>query len=276
MCSPPPPSGQCGPHYHGIDCTVATPEQEYGAATSRILIPLQLKLPITTQGVGYQSVVNAYLRSLGREIIQEVALALNIDEERLSIDPVLDESHLAAPLSSFIDGATIQMELYLHPPLLMKPTDDENKVGTTQEMSEFSSLVLQGKWCNDVQWWFSMAHAHHDHQVTHVVAFCLLFVALLYHTALQTPTSAVRTQSRVLSHVDDHSCCSRTLLAAPSLSLRPSSGTVTFTMKSSDTTASHTVTLSNSVQNSNPAVIQTIQSKGGALGLRCTPPLVHD
>jgi len=234
------------------------------------LIPLQLKLPITRQGVGYQSVVNAYLRSLGREIIQEVALALNIDEERLSIDPVLDESHLAAPLSSFIDGATIQMELYLHPPMLMKPTDDENKVGTTQEMSEFSSLVLQGKWCTMFSGGFQW-HAHHYHQVTHVVAFCLLFVALLYHTALQTPTSAVRTQSRVLSHVDDHSCCSRTLLAAPSLSLRPSSGTVTFTMKSSDTTASQTVTLSNSVQNSNPAVIQTIQSKGGALGHDALP-----
>jgi len=166
------------------------------------LIPLQLKLPITTQGVGYQSVVNAYLRSLGREIIQEVALALNIDEERLSIDPVLDESHLAAPLSSFIDGATIQMELYLHPPLLMKPTDDENKVGTTQEMSEFSSLVLQGKWCNDVQWWFSMAHAHHDHQVTHVVVlllFCCCFVAALCCSSL--PHSIANTDQ----------CCSNSI-----------------------------------------------------------------
>ena len=119
-------------------------------------------------------------------------------------------------------------------------------------------------------------HSHHDHQVTNVVAPCcslLLSVALLHHTALQTPTSTVRTQSRVLSHVDDQSCCSRTLLAAPSLSLRPSSGIVTFTMKSSDTTASQTATLSNSVPNSNPAVIQTIQSKGWwSSWLRCTPP----
>jgi hypothetical protein len=192
--------------------------KKYVGSTSRIMIPLKMKLPVTTNGVHYQSVLNAYLRSLGREIIEDVSYLLKVDIRRLSIDPITSKK-VATSLATFIDGITIQMELLLHPPTMLDKMDDSNNVGTTKEMTMLSNKVLN---------------------------------------ALKDANSALRSQSRVLSKVDGISCCSRTLLAAPSLSTRPSNGVITFKMKSTDTTISQTVTFSNSVRNSNPVVIQGI------------------
>jgi uncharacterized membrane protein YgcG len=220
---------KCGSGYRGIGCTIplanSVEHTSYGAASSFFSIPLKARIPVTVKGVQYQSVVEAYLRSLARDLIIEVSKNLMIAPGRMDADSTIavDAKGQSTPSSylSWIDGTTINIPLTIHSPIDM--SDSVNKaIGTTEEMNALAQSVEK---------------------------------------AFKNPWSSLRKKSTILSTLSASACCGRVLLSAPSLNFNPSSITFNIDVSKMEKYVGYEtkeISMDNTVSGSNPAVVQSI------------------
>ena len=129
----------CAKGYRGLGCTVSRlPSDTYSGASSHVDIPLSLRIPVTVPGVQYQSVLQAYLRSLARETMERISQILSIDIDRIDVD--LDADATSSYLH-WMRGETIVLRLWLHAPVSMA-SEEEVAVGSTDEMDDLSTMIV--------------------------------------------------------------------------------------------------------------------------------------
>ena len=215
----------CGTGYHGIGCSLALVNsfKLYSAASSTISIPLSVRIPVTVQGIHYQSVFDTYLISLVRDVILEVSKSLKVAPGRIDTDPTslkLDGSK--SSYLDWMDGTTITIPLIIHAPIDMSDITDP-LIGTTKEMNDLSSKIEQ---------------------------------------ALKSPWSKLRMNgSPILNTISSKTCCGRILLNAPSLKFTPTFMTFNIDITKMDKYTGYeiqTLEIINTVRGSNPAVIESI------------------